>query len=509
LKELKELREKVKTTGLYYGDIFKRLNYLSRIKKEGIDTLMDSLSREPFEIASTIASAIEWGFGEIDWQLQQQTKVLRSIDDTLKTPRELRANERRKMAEELRRRGLLYESEESYLTALELNPKDYRIYVGLAETYLQSNQFDNAKMYLEESLPYAPKSTPDFENFNLSKQIYNLLFYGRKNDALDTYLKISGESRSDAEKAILPIEREVARDKNLVGLGYMIFRYKSSPVIDYQSHSLRLIGHIYACEERYPEVLSTLRSSVELSPCHLESIYDIAQYFAMTGNASDCIFYLLDAILAEPLYYYLARKERNFDPVRTEVEKLLSDLSSEASRMAKDTIEKSESVLKEAIEAVSKAKQASSLPLSKAVLTSNTLYENAEAKLRLAKDKVATGDYVKFLEAKLIADESCALAVNSKNIAFEEREYYQRKRVEKVKKIWESIPLVLLWPLIGLIIGGISGCTTGCTIGFLLPGKTTQNIGAIVGSWGGGILGIIVGIVMVVDKIRKDLSQKG
>jgi tetratricopeptide (TPR) repeat protein len=62
------------------------------------------------------------------------------------------------MAEELRRRGVFKKSEELFLKALNLNPLDYRIYVGLAETYLQMNEFDKAKTFLKDSIPHAPES---------------------------------------------------------------------------------------------------------------------------------------------------------------------------------------------------------------------------------------------------------------------------------------------------------------------------------------------------------------
>lgn len=122
---------------------------LARIQEHGLETLSDRLSE--------VATVIEWGFEEIRWELQQQTDVLRSIDHTLKTPSETQANEWRSMAEELRRRGVLDKSEELFLKVLNMNPLDYRIYVGLALTYLQMNQFDKARSWLEESLPHAPR----------------------------------------------------------------------------------------------------------------------------------------------------------------------------------------------------------------------------------------------------------------------------------------------------------------------------------------------------------------
>lgn len=155
LSEVKNLRKSVE---IFATD----MSELSRAQMENFKALNSTLSSG----LSEIASCIEWGFGELSWQLQQQTDVLRSIDHTLKTPSETQANEWRMMAEELRRRGVLDESEEFYLKAFELNRLDYRLYVGLAETYLQMNKFDNAKIFLEKSLPHAPKKEIDYKSYS-------------------------------------------------------------------------------------------------------------------------------------------------------------------------------------------------------------------------------------------------------------------------------------------------------------------------------------------------------
>lgn len=113
------------------------------------------------DITSTledIASTIEWGFKELNWRMEQMTAVLESIDHTLKTPRETQANEQRVIAEKLRERGVLKESEKCFLDSLQLNPLDYRAYVGIAQTYLQMNKFDEVKELLLNSLPHAPKN---------------------------------------------------------------------------------------------------------------------------------------------------------------------------------------------------------------------------------------------------------------------------------------------------------------------------------------------------------------
>ncbi|MBI1927868.1 tetratricopeptide repeat protein [Candidatus Poribacteria bacterium] len=426
LKELQSLRKNVES---FHGDFSERLDYMTEVQREGFIALNNTLSAG----FSRIASVIEWGFGEISWQLQQQTDILQGIDHTLKTPSETQANEWRQIAEELRGRGVLDESEKFYLKAIELNPLDYRIYVGLAETYLQSNKFDKARVFLEKSLPHAPKKE-----------------------------------------------------------------------IDYKSYSYRLIGHICACEEDYGQAISVLQPAIKLSPNYTEGHYDYAQYCAQVKNIEPCLSSLQKAILAKPLYWYLAQKEQNFNPVRTEVEKLLSRMIAEASRRAKEAIAKSESALTEADRAISEAKQALIVSKDKAELDSSTIYENAQAKLKLAKDKVASGDYAAFLEAKPIAEGAHTLANNATNKAEEEREHYKKIRQQKVKDAW------WLGCWLGFIFG-ILGGVGGCFVHYVAkqdmnnPATWDLDITDINGFFLGAVVGLIIGGISGIWKgLRKN-----
>jgi len=407
---------------------------IAQIQQEGFAALSNTLSTG----LSKIASVIEWGFGEITWQLQQQTDLLRSIDHTLKTPSETRANEWRRHAEELRRRGALEESEEFFLKALNEYRLDYRIYVGLAETYLQMNRFDQARTFLEKSLPHAPRKE-----------------------------------------------------------------------IDYKSYSYRLIGHIQACEQDYEAAVSTLRSSIDLSPTYEDGHYDYSQYCAQTGNNKACLSSLQQAILAKPLYWYLAQKERNFDPVRSEIERLLSNIYTEASRRSKDAIDKAEAALNKSREAVSEARGVLIVSRDKATLSSSTMCENAEGRLEVAKSKVASGDYVAFLEAKPLADESYVIANNALNTAKGEREHYIKRRAEKVKNAWSRVPGAFIgWPLLYAFLGwlllGFGGCCIRVLSGYrdVSEPLTAYNHEGIFGL----LIGIIGGLIFGIYNIQKELQ---
>ena len=77
-----------------------------------------------------IASAIEWGFFERSWLLEQQTNVLQEISRKISQPSQIQATEWRKMAEALRARGVYNQAEDFFSKALEANPLDYQAYIG-------------------------------------------------------------------------------------------------------------------------------------------------------------------------------------------------------------------------------------------------------------------------------------------------------------------------------------------------------------------------------------------
>ncbi len=110
---------------------------------------------------STLAGIVQGGFDELNWELQQQTHILLSIDETLKSPSQTQAREWREMAEQLRSRDCLDEAEQCFLKSLEVCPLDFRTYVGLAMNFLRKNDFDKAEGILTRSFPHAPKGILD------------------------------------------------------------------------------------------------------------------------------------------------------------------------------------------------------------------------------------------------------------------------------------------------------------------------------------------------------------
>ena len=448
---------------------------LARIQVAGFNQLSDQLSE--------IATILEWGFGEISWQLQQQTDVLRSIDYTLKTPSETKANEWRLHAEELRRRGVLEESEEFFLKALNEYRLDYRIYVGLAETYLQINKFDKAKTLLEKSLPHAPKG--DIAISAGSDKIQDLLQGGKKILAIKEYKSRTGVGLKEAKDVI----DRMALGEDVVD--------RIAPHFDWKSYSYRLIGHIYACEEDYIRALEALHLSIKLSPDYADGLYDFTQYASLLsddvvdricsqtlrewgGNWAlkdynlVCLLALQKAVEAKPVYFYLAQKEKNFDRRRKTVELALRNLLDNARRSVEVNIAKINTISEEVERLLNKFRLKSK---TKAV----RIYEEVKSKLKVVKHKLTSGDYIAVLEAEPIAEEAYNIVNKAKNKAYKEHE-------DKVKNAWAAVGFAILpCPLAFGIIGAIGGCTVGI---FSNTASKSAGTGFLLGAFGGLILGI-------------------
>jgi len=400
---------------------------------------------------SEVATIIEWGFEELTWELHQQTEVLRSIDHTLKTPSETKANEWRLMGEELRRRGVLDKAEQIFSKALEANPLDYRIYVGLAKTYLQMKKFDEAKVILERSLPHAPKmGMPIAQETDVSERVLSLIRKGKSYSATVVYYKATGTEWDKAWNYIYTIKENLTEYTPL----------------DYKSYSYRLIGRICACKEDFDQAVSNLRSAVRLSPLYTEAAYDLAQYCAQKGNKEACL-HLKKAIKdGGSLFFYLAEKERNFEPLKREVQNLLIDIGKEAMDCAETAICDAEKELKEAGKSVATAQQIKEQIKAHAfarhfidetdLLESIEECEKAQSGLKLAKDKVASKDYNALLEAEDIALAASAGAAYARDKV---DRLLERLKSELIDHINKTLALSL-----GNILGRILG---GALIGFL------------------------------------------
>ncbi len=136
---------------------------------ESIESGFGELSEQLSEITSgtgNIASILEWGFEGIEWKLDQTRGTRENAERRLKTPSQTQANEQRGIAEKLRGRGVLGESEKFFLRSLDRNPLDYRTYIGLGKTYLQMGKPGKARTFWIKSLPHAPKIEIDYRSYS-------------------------------------------------------------------------------------------------------------------------------------------------------------------------------------------------------------------------------------------------------------------------------------------------------------------------------------------------------
>ncbi len=104
----------------------------------------------------------------------------------------------------------------------------------------------------------------------------------------------------------------------------------SSSIFTYKSYSLRFIGHIYYCRADYDKAIESLGKAIELSPSYTKAHYDLAQYYAVTGDAERAIPFLQKVIEKDSLYFNLAEREQNFNPIKDAILQLLGDIKRDA-----------------------------------------------------------------------------------------------------------------------------------------------------------------------------------
>jgi len=484
---------------------------LSMIQEAGFNQLSNQLSE--------IATILEWGFGELFWQLEQQTEVLRSIDHTLKTPAETKANEWRLQAEELRRRGALQDSEEFFLKALNAYRLDYRIYIGLAETYLQMNKFDKAKTILENSLLHAPTNHCKSYSYRLIGHIYACEEnYTKALEALHSAIKLYpdyGITKKNATQFIMFVENVYTiSGRGTCVLGKVkhgtIKVGDTIEIVGSQETRKTTVKRIEAFREIVDEAFEGDIITVELGEIEKEiikkgmvlatpgsitpqskfitqesidydpdSFYDFAQYVSLVnddvvnsicsqtfqewGNnwaLRDynlvCFLSLQKAIEKKPLYFYLAEKERNFVRRKNTVQLALKNLLENACGRVEAIMGKINTVREEVDKAISEAKQAAD-KFRDGELESVRIYRDADSKLNLAKDKLLSGNYLKILEAEKLARKSLSLFEYSKKKARLEQNSYENSFKSKLKSAFNFCQIAALSAGIGFLLG-IGGC---------------------------------------------------
>ncbi|OGG69297.1 hypothetical protein A3F27_01385 [Candidatus Kaiserbacteria bacterium RIFCSPHIGHO2_12_FULL_53_13] len=380
---------------------------------------------------ASIGSVLEWGFGEIAWRQEQQTDILRGIDATLRTPGETRANELRLQAEELRHRGLYPESEELFLKAIDEYRLDYRMYVGLAETYLRVNEFDKAHNFLERSLPHAPKRDIDYKSHS-----YRLIGHIHA-------------SREDYEKAFQALVASITFSPEYAEGLYDFAQYGS--LLD---------------DDTFARVASPTLS-------------------AWGGNWAlgdrDLVLHLAlqKAIQARPAYYYLAEHEPNFDGRKKILELTLKVLLRNARAGVENFIRQADYMLELTGRVSAEAGNAARRARYKDV-RSPLIFADAQLRLDDAKQKVASGDYSATLAARPIAEQALQLLGEAKEKAAEEYPRFKEISRGRFKGTIAALTVSLFGGFFAFVIGGGIGNWIAGDMGFIIGGLIGIGLGVLI-----------------------------
>ena len=414
---------------------------------------------------SNLAGIVQGGFDELEWELQQQTEVLYSIDGTLRTPSQTQAKEWREMAEQLRGRGCYDEAEQWFLKSLEMSPLDFRTYVGLAMNYLRKTEFDKAEEVLTRSLPHAPQGMMGIgarkqDMTEDEEYLHYLLRRGRKGEGY----------------------KEQVRDF----------------LFDYKSLSRRLIGRIWACRGDYKRATAELRSAIDLSPEYPEGNYDYALYCVQAGMGTEWNNPMRLAISSQPGYLNVARAERRFAPVRQDLDNLLSGLLNEATEKANQTIQDAECKFAEAKRAVAAAPSA------------EERYDESTKKiivlLAATKRDMASNDYSKILKVPTTAVCAAKLSSLLEKDARESASAFLQEKERRKNKALLAIPKAIGVSVVLFFVLGVVFTMGGC-FADVFSGQGhdyyTDKGGPL-----GGCLGIAIGVIWGIVECFRQLAGK-
>jgi len=441
------------------------------------------------EVSPYIGSVIEWGFMGIIWKLFLQTEVLKNIDTTLKKSEHIQANDWRQIAENFKEREIFNKSKEFFIMSLDTNPFDFRTYIGLAETYLHIDMFDKAKKILEESIPFAPKLP-----LNLK------LIKSKESKKLHP---VSVKTVEDVDKYLLWLEEEYEVKSEINFEEEEVDRGDTFFPANFRSYSYRLIAHIYACNEKYPEAISVLQNAVKLSPNYYIAYYDMAKYQAQIRAPEASISALKKAIEGYPFFFDMAEIEEDFNPISHDINNFLNEISNEAYDNAKTAISEAEKKLQSTEKSVNKAQKALK-DCSNGPLCGIETLKNSKEMLNLAKNRIELKDYKAYLKAKMIAKDAHNFFNRAKDRTDQRYKHYidtySKRRTRAIKKIPFLALLTLAFISGFFIIFGVIGFIIGAGFHNWEGGL---KVGGISGTFLGLIFGVIFSIHSFLEKLRE------
>ncbi len=463
---------------------------LAEVLQDGFGDITDRL-RE-------INTTIEWGFGEISWQLQQNTVVLKNIDQTLKTPTQTKANEWRQMAEESRSRGVLDDTEKIFLRSLDViegNPLDYRTYIGLARTYIQMNEFSKAKAYFEKSVPHAPDN---------SYKSYSYRMIGHVDECVGDYhsavsaLKSATEVSPDSYIAFYDLARYSAKIEleegclsalNTAIEGDSIYFYiaESADFEPLTNQTKNLLHDIKS--ETLNRVRSELSELTQLHKTMQERITNEDIQVAILGDVkskikdannkaeSDDYKSFLEALCTNVNTYKIADKAQN------DIDDTIN-----ARNKALASISEAEKAIISAEESIANAKIILKSCIDNNLNSETEQLQDAKSELEKAKNRLPGKNLNAFLAVMEISKRVYELADGAMTSATRASEMYESTHSERISRGIGTFFKVFGISILLAIPGAIAGCWIGCAVGVF-----SSSLSADDGAGGGmGILPLII-----------------
>jgi len=133
------------------------------VSQERVASRIDEVAVETARIANGVeglASAFEWGFSEVVWQLEEQRTVLQEILEVLRVPLYTQARELRNRAADAYRNAWFDEALEDFLESEKQNPYDFTTHQNLGNIYFfHKKDPQKALEYYTKAAKYStPKS---------------------------------------------------------------------------------------------------------------------------------------------------------------------------------------------------------------------------------------------------------------------------------------------------------------------------------------------------------------
>ncbi len=373
------------------------------------------------ESPAALASMLQWGFDEIEWQLFQQAEALHQLEFPVNPSSQQQADEWRIMAEELRRRGVFEDSEEFFLKALDVNRLDYRLYIGLAETYLRSNQFENAQNTLKKSLPHAPSQ----ENFDFKSFSYRLIGHihaceEHYHEALSS-LRLAVTQSSEYPDGYYDAARYAARAGSQEERAGFLRNALKTPLYFGLAQKDR---HFDDIREVVQQELLRFVTEHDVTPDYDQGMLELAQYWGRAGD-TEAAFSLFERVIPRtPSLFQRLQNQVHEQRIAQDIQTVLDRIAAKARQEAEEALAESEQILHSASESIAETTRLAESFGDTYPLISQQMYEEAEKNCERARANMASREYEQLIAAVLCAKEAARSGENAEIEARTEREEY-------------------------------------------------------------------------------------